>query len=65
MNSPNGLSISSNKVLTGTAILEVGVEQDSRNLSLIMKTARALRKTLKNNNVGKELQKPLVSSFYS
>ncbi|PSV43191.1 regulator [Photobacterium indicum] len=46
--SPNGLSISSNKVLTGTAILEIGAEQDSYNLSLIMKTARALRNTLKN-----------------
>ncbi|MEH6529902.1 MAG: DUF3653 domain-containing protein [Photobacterium frigidiphilum] len=39
--SPNGLSISSNKVLTGTTvILEIGAKQDSRNVSLIMKTAR-------------------------
>ncbi|WP_342749861.1 hypothetical protein [Photobacterium indicum] len=46
--SPNGLSISSNKILTSTAILEIGAEQDSRNVSLIMKTARTLRKALKN-----------------
>lgn len=46
--SPNGLRISSNKVLTGTAILEIGAEQDSRNVSLIMKTARTLRKALNN-----------------
>lgn len=46
--SPNGLSISSNKVLTGTAILEIGAVQGSQNLSLIMRTARALRKVLKN-----------------
>ncbi|WP_245903280.1 DUF3653 domain-containing protein [Photobacterium indicum] len=46
--SPNGLSISSNKVLTGTAILEIGAVQDSQNLSLIIKTARSLRKTLKS-----------------
>ncbi|WP_269450638.1 DUF3653 domain-containing protein [Photobacterium profundum] len=46
--SPNGLSISSNKVLTGTAILEIGADQDCQNLSIIMKTARALRKILKS-----------------
>ncbi|WP_081470410.1 DUF3653 domain-containing protein [Photobacterium profundum] len=46
--SPNGLSISSNKVLTGTTILEIGAKQDSHNSSLIMKTARTLRNTLKN-----------------